>query len=1177
MYDQNQTNPPPGNQVQRSWRRWQHKLGAALAAVALTLALISAPAQAATIPVDGTVCTLVDAITAANTDTATGGCAAGNGADTIDLLGDVTLNTAIGTAGLPEITSAITLNGNSFTIAGIDDSFGIIRIASGGDLTLNNTTITAGFGIFGGIYNAGTLTLNHSTVTGNSTAAAQTGGIMNHGVATLNDSTVSNNGDGGIDNFGPLTLNNSTVSGNTGPGITNNNLLTLSNSTVSGNTGYFGGGGINNAGTLTVSDSTVSGNSAFNRGGGIYNTGTLTLARSLIAGNSAPAQGNEIANTGTINTANFNLFGHSGQSNAQAFYSFTPGGSDIIATSDGTTPTALAAILAPLAVDSGVLVHALVTSSPAIDAAPSGLATDQRGVSRPQGPAFDIGAFELEQAAAPANARINGTDCDLIDAITAANTDTATGACAAGTPGADTIDLLDNVTLTSAIGTVGTPPITSIITLNGNGLTIARDAGAPDFGILAVAAGGDLTLNATTITGGSFFPGAGISNALGGTLTLNNSTVSGNNADSGGNRGGGIVNSGTAKLNNSTVSDNIAQFGGGIDNDGGVLTLINSTIRGNTALIGAGLATTTNPNGNVTLNNSTVSENIATLDNAGLLVTAGTLTLNNSTVSGNSGRGLGLNFALPTVILNNSTISGNTGGGIRNASVSGTVTLNSSIVANQAAGGDCVGTITSAGYNLDSDGSCGLTGAGDIPNGVANLGPLQVNAPGNTASHALLAGSQAIDAAASGLATDQRGVARPQGCGFDMGAFEVETAGCPTATPTNTPVPPTATSTNTPEPPTFTPTATSTFTPTPTFTPTATNTPVPPTATPTNTPTFTPTATNTATPTNTPSPTPTPLAQCSEPILGAVAWLHEYSLITGGNFSTGSDVQNKAFIGGNLTSGNSATFGSQLNQGSFPATSPSVEIAGSVANGNPLNINAGSVLVGPSNTVQTLNPTQRKLNNNRYVNLNQGNSGATVSINNTLSSKASTILTKLQQGSLALSQIAANNSVTIPTGQPGPLVFNVTAKDSDGLAIFNVTAASIFDNNKVQQIQINNTVNASNILINVTGTSVNWTNGNKVGSWLTGSNGRSHTLWNFYQATTINLGSRNFMGTLLAPSATVSFQGQFNGSLGAATVTANAAIQQPLLAGNFCSVIPAAMADDSAAPNNRTFLPLVIK
>src|SRR5262245_56660682 len=61
-------------------RRWK----VSLAGLALWLALGQTPALAATISVTDT-CTLVDAITAANTDTATGACPAGSGADTIIL------------------------------------------------------------------------------------------------------------------------------------------------------------------------------------------------------------------------------------------------------------------------------------------------------------------------------------------------------------------------------------------------------------------------------------------------------------------------------------------------------------------------------------------------------------------------------------------------------------------------------------------------------------------------------------------------------------------------------------------------------------------------------------------------------------------------------------------------------------------------------------------------------------------------------------------------------------------------------------------------------------------------------------------------------------------------------------------------------------------------------------
>jgi len=106
-------------------RRWQHKLGTLLAgvALALALALIGAPVAHAyplafDAHINGTDCFLVDAIIAANTDTATGDCAAGTpGADTITLLSDVYLyfvNNADN--GLPIITSEITIEGAGFTI-----------------------------------------------------------------------------------------------------------------------------------------------------------------------------------------------------------------------------------------------------------------------------------------------------------------------------------------------------------------------------------------------------------------------------------------------------------------------------------------------------------------------------------------------------------------------------------------------------------------------------------------------------------------------------------------------------------------------------------------------------------------------------------------------------------------------------------------------------------------------------------------------------------------------------------------------------------------------------------------------------------------------------------------------------------------------------------------------------
>ena len=66
-------------------------------------------------------CTLYDAIIAANSDSASGACPAGRGADTIRLTGDITLEDE-----LPLIVSTISIEGDGYSISG-DDAFRIFR------------------------------------------------------------------------------------------------------------------------------------------------------------------------------------------------------------------------------------------------------------------------------------------------------------------------------------------------------------------------------------------------------------------------------------------------------------------------------------------------------------------------------------------------------------------------------------------------------------------------------------------------------------------------------------------------------------------------------------------------------------------------------------------------------------------------------------------------------------------------------------------------------------------------------------------------------------------------------------------------------------------------------------------------------------------------------------------
>ena len=263
------------------------------------------------------------------------------------------------------------------------------------------------------------------------------------------------------------------------------------------------------------------------------------------------------------------------------------------------------------------------------------------------------------------------------------------------------------------------------------------------------------------------------------TVEISGSTISGNSASI---AYGGFYSVGSATVTGSTVSGNKATAGdfGGIFVDG-ALTVTDSTISGNTARNWYGGI---RANSTLKLINSTVSGNTA--QRYGGIWVSGALTLTNSTVSGNSataGDSGGI-YAFGAVTLNNSTIYGNSavtsGGGVYGFGGAGlfSMTATNSIIANNT-GGDCFktgGTFTSNGYNIDSDNTCNLVGIGDQPNttvATLNLAALANNG-GPTQTHALLAGSPAIDTGTCINPTDQRGIARPQGVTCDIGAYELE-------------------------------------------------------------------------------------------------------------------------------------------------------------------------------------------------------------------------------------------------------------------------------------------------------------------------------------------------------------------------------------------------------------------
>jgi hypothetical protein len=271
--------------------------------------------------------------------------------------------------------------------------------------------------------------------------------------------------------------------------------------------------------------------------------------------------------------------------------------------------------------------------------------------------------------------------------------------------------------------------------------------------------------------------GPGVSN-IAGFLTVLNSTLSGNSAGQAMN-GAGIMSGplfktvAYATIINTTISGNSAPgFGGGIEGGYWGVTIINSTISGNSAGDSAGGVGGTF----VGIMNSTISGNSAGKIGGGIVTSGSQLT--NSTISGNSADSAGGIYYVQGPYQTTSEIS-NT---IFSAGV-----LGENIVNNGA-------TVISHGYNLSSDDGGGvLNGPGDQINTDPLLGPLQDNG-GPTLTHLPLTGSPAIDAGDPSFTRppyhDQRGSCfyRVFGRRIDIGSVETQPRPrCVTPAPRPTP------------------------------------------------------------------------------------------------------------------------------------------------------------------------------------------------------------------------------------------------------------------------------------------------------------------------------------------------------------------------------------------------------
>jgi CSLREA domain-containing protein len=523
---------------------------------------------------------------------------------------------------------------------------------------------------------------------------------------TIAHGSVSVQNGGGILNYGNLTVTNSTVQNNAvtgggGGGIYSDfgGSLKIVKSMIQGNTSSMNGGGISNEGRLEVISSSVNNNSSGGLGGGIRSSSNLTVIGSTIVDNYSGTNG------GGIGTALYNKTTFI-QNSTIARNTAAHGTHDLEGsyTSQGGNRI-------------GMGDRALIARS----------SSDRIGTATARlQPLFNLTVDTLVDEL---DNNFGAGDLSLREALSLIS--------AGGT-----INFAGNLRGTIALD-LGELLLEKNVTINGLGADRLTISGNQRSRVMSIGSNVIANLEGMTITHGfshgvSHNNGGGLRMTVGSDVTLRNMMVNYNTA---GNSAGG----------------------GGIWNDRGSLTAINTTFTGNQAGFGAAILNGNgvffnDPSSTVTLINSTIAENQASLLAGGIFNQLGRLHLTSSTISGNRGTGV-VNADSATV--HNTIIAAN----LDNAG---------------NLGADVAGNFISKGYNLIGNGT-GSTGFLQVGDQVGTsqqpidpkLGPLE-DYNGPVYSMTPRWGSRAINAGDPSLSAerDQHGVLRLQGGRSDIGAVE---------------------------------------------------------------------------------------------------------------------------------------------------------------------------------------------------------------------------------------------------------------------------------------------------------------------------------------------------------------------------------------------------------------------
>ena len=740
-----------------------------------------------------------------------GGIGSGSGDVTItgsQVTGNVTAGGGGGIyseAGVVTVTSStISNNTAAYSGGGIAAETGSVNVTDSNISANDVSTYGDGGGIFS---NTADITLTGSTLSFNT--SVEDGGAIagTSGVLIVRDSL--------------LWGNIANIDG--GAFAWADGAIAIVNSTVHQNNAFNRGGGImtDNADILLTS-TTMTDNGASDVGGGIAievdeNDGTLTIENSIVAQNTSGLPGLDavpdfvapfedpgatppVVNLSVRNSLIGNNLGTTLAETTFAglFHLPDPTTGNLI----GGPATPANPQLDPLLPDNGGPTDSrdynqtFTNQNPSVDGGDNALAMDpgpdgKRGggddvplnydqrqfpfgrfaSGRILGDIIDMGAIETQGQPSllvdTADDIVNGDyspgDLSLREAIQFAN----------GNAGEDVIEfdasLTGAITLDPALGQLEITDETQILGPGADVLTVQRDtSSATDHRIFNINANsGSVVIEGLTITGGSLTAasadGAGVHSEAT-NLTLRSTKITGNTTSgSGGSAGGGLyAEYGSVTIESSEISENDARFGAGIAVNNVKVTIVNSTISGNSAGdTGGGLYLLSNE---TSIYSSTIADNHAVNQAGGIAFPSTdngeTMDVYNSIISGNMAptnpdlmeTGDSINTYITYSFIGNNTDTG--------------------IEASDQSGSDPART---------SDQNFVGTSAQPLDPGLGDL----ADNGGPTRTHALSSDSLALDAGDDGSAMglmDQRGAVRivdtpvvgdDDLTTIDMGAFEL--------------------------------------------------------------------------------------------------------------------------------------------------------------------------------------------------------------------------------------------------------------------------------------------------------------------------------------------------------------------------------------------------------------------